>query len=103
MTNYNDGKWHDADGLAEWPVHCQSMVERTWLLRDKEVGSRVDFGAVVTLDWASEYGKTTSFRVVREHREPREWWIHLGVMGRPRISEAEPDRPHTYIHVREVL
>ena len=72
MTNYNDGKWHNAAGTM-WPVHENTMAERIWVPNTGDFG-RIDFGTVGGMDWASEDGRTTAFRVVKEHLEPRRCW-----------------------------
>jgi len=86
MTDYNDGKWHNAEGEA-WPVHAQSMVARTWLSVGSDV-ERLDFGSVRSLDWSSEYGKTTAFRVVKAYREPRTFWA-VGKHLHDTLADAE--------------
>ena len=100
MTDFNDGKWYDTQGLDGWPCHVKSMVERVWLTADTEVGGRVDFGVVASLDWSSEYGRTTAFRVVKAYHEPREWWVHADIDGR--IRECSASQPRAFI-VREVI
>ena len=76
MTDYNDGKWHDTTGLLSWPVHGKSLVERVWSFTDDFGKSRYDFGLAAELQWASAYGKTDVFRVIKAHREPRVFWVN---------------------------
>ncbi len=76
MTDYNDGKWHDAGGLSAWPVHGESIVARVWTFAKDDDGGRYDYGSANVLHWGSEYGKTVSFRVVKAYREPREFWVN---------------------------
>ena len=81
MTDYNDGKWHDTTGLLSWPVHGKSLVERVWSFTDDFGKSRYDFGLAAELQWASAYGKTDVFRVIKAHREPREFWVNEYTFG----------------------
>ena len=75
MTNYNDGKWHGWNG-GECPVHPESEVEGVYLDED----GKPDFRSPVRddaaiFDWAWEYAfRLIAFRVVKEHKEPREFW-----------------------------
>lgn len=113
MTNYNDGKWHGWNG-GECPVHLQSAVQIVWQFAD---GSIRD-GAQISLagEWAwlgNDHGSLIAFRVVKEHREPREFW-NVGMHSHVTLVQAEEflarlkrDNPQVtfgpIIHVREVL
>lgn len=89
MTNYNDGKWHGWNG-GECPVHPKTRVSGM-----EEGGARWVADAE-DCDWPSFRG---AFRVVKEHREPREFWINKHTSF---ILHYNPNEPEHYIHVREV-
>jgi hypothetical protein len=105
MTDYNDGRWHDAAGLTEWPTDAKSMVERVWEFAEGTGTGRYDYGPAETLHWGSAYGKTVSFRVVKPSPpEPREWWLTDNGCWWETYEEASSayDDPGEIIHVREV-
>jgi hypothetical protein len=96
MTNYNDGSWHGWNG-GECPVHEDSRVDIVWLedngvvkiIHDARAGDKAFDG--------NGFGSLIAFRVIREHREPREFWISLnngGIFNSPQENA---------IHVREVI
>ena len=93
MTNYNDGKWHGWNG-GECPVHPESDVN-TFFIHDGNTprtqtcdGARQASGQ----DWAC----VIAFRVVKEHKEPREFWVD------PERCIAVGVYHAGFIHVREV-
>jgi len=101
MTDYNDGNWHGWNG-GECPVHPKSVVEwvhvcelDAWSLGVKE---KMEAGQLGFDD------EIIAFRVVKEYREPRDWWIVEGYMmlfqSQEKAQRACPG--HTPIHVREV-
>ena len=78
--DYNSGKWIGWNG-GECPVHPQSIVEAVWHdPRQNAAGmtgprpAKVENG--VKLAWSN----VVRFRVVKEHREPRECWAYLTMM-----------------------
>lgn len=84
MTNYNDGKWHIWNG-GECPVHPKTLVAAIWsgiggMHENDEVRGVVrkaeDFQEEC---WKhlTEYGHADiiAFRVIKEHKEPREFWM----------------------------
>ena len=90
MTNYNYGKWHGWNG-GECPVHPKTVVEVLFGdgsgAGEKENAS--SFGWMV-------HPIPVAFRVVKEHKEPREFWVDPDrgqVVKSPRCG---------FIHVREV-
>jgi len=94
MTNYNDGKWHGWNG-GECPVHPKTVVTAKWSINGVETEAIESF----CLPYWSD---TTicAFRVVREHREPREYWVRVNSWGAPvHCSDEHPDA----FLVREVL
>ena len=95
MPDYNDGNWHGWNG-GECPVHPKSMVEfvNTHAVTDKRKAELITFDDPLL------------FRVVKEHREPREWWIvdtKSGPWAFNTAREAKAAYPGcTPIHVKEV-
>lgn len=70
MTDYNDGKWHRWNG-GECPVHPKSVVGAVWHDDNlNQVGIRVDCAG-----GGAWHNQILKFRVIKEHREPREWWL----------------------------
>lgn len=109
MTNYNDGKWHGWNG-GECPVHLKSNVRVLWHSDD---GEDVRCGMAGYLAWlGNERGNIVAFRVIKEHKEPRDLWLVLEahghiVTGCDNMDDAAksanqwPGR--TVMHVREVI
>lgn len=95
MTDYNDGKWHGWNG-GECPVHPETMVECYGGANagPSSLRSRAKFRQWVHDD--ANQG-IVAFRVVKEHKEPREFWIDELRMI------ASPISHHGFIKVREVL
>ena len=97
MTNYNDGKWHGWNG-GECPVHPKTVVEVLFGdgsgAGEKENAS--SFGWMV-------HPIPVAFRVVKEHKEPREFWFYKLASGDWGKSDKKPSEFWTeVIHVREV-
>lgn len=104
MTNYNDGKWHGWNG-GDCPVHQNSRIQWT---RYNGIGvtgiAYAGEGPARDANWETTHGSgghLSAFRVTKEHREPREFWINKST------EHAYPDPPdherlNFYIHVREV-
>lgn len=63
-TNYNDGKWHGWNG-GECPVHPETVV-KGFMSYPCHFTGQAGF-----MDWSH----IKQFRVIKEHREPREWWL----------------------------
>jgi len=75
MTNYNDGKWHGWNG-GECPVDVEIIVE---VICDD---TNLDGGEVYKEEkrasfwnWNDCDAPIIAFRVVKEHREPKEYTI----------------------------
>lgn len=103
MTDYNDGKWHGWNG-GECPVHPETVVEV--LLR-----SGCEDGPANVVDWDHKYDPVIAFRVIKEHKEPREiylkeWSQYSLHNGKPELkdiwSECRPDDPRAVLF-REVI
>ncbi len=97
MTNYNDGLWHGWNG-GECPVHPNSVVEAVWTACGGAV--RSEQREARNFAWGANASKIIAFRVVKEYREPREWWIHP---MRRIVADYDPGKDHGWIHVREVV
>lgn len=70
MTNYNDGEWHGWNG-GECPVHPKTVVRAM-----TEMGRELNCKAK-NIAW-SQFNSGTdiiAFRVIKEHREPRDFWL----------------------------
>lgn len=100
MTNYNDGEWHIWSG-GECPVNPKSRGDVVWLhtlgpanVIEDEVLGTITFGG-------NDYGKVAAFRVTKECRDPREWWLFKN--GHGDMCASGTWRGHGAIHVREVL
>lgn len=108
MTNYNDGNFHGWNG-GECPVHPRTMVEYVCrdTLRDEDVA-----GNLVWDEADEECDPIIAFRVTKERKEPREWWISISSDGTQvllpgdikEFSQCEVGTvPGKIIHVREVM
>ena len=74
-VNYNDGEWHPAP-RGKWPVHPKSVVQ--WVLRSEMPGSqhyRPWTPATGEAEVVMGEDSIIAFRVVKEHKEPREYWV----------------------------
>lgn len=108
MTNYNDGKWH-AHRTNETPegLNLDTIVETYRVDMSTEY---LPEGMGSVFQWHTSVDETpwenppynmqiTAFRVVKEHKEPQEFWICPEDEG---IYRHDP-KTYGYIHVREVL
>ena len=116
MTNsYNDGKWHGWNG-GECPVHPETIVDYLWVYKHKgETQSNLVTNQLAgcLLFEGNEHGDLVAFRVVKEYKEPREWWILWSPKGNlignfSKASAEDKNRTHyagkgEIVHVREVL
>lgn len=106
MTDYNDGNWHGWDG-NERPVHELSEVDVVWRYhdsRDAIFHSGVKAGAITFA--GDGHGRVVLFRVVKEHKEPREFWLGYNWVTYRTKKDAEDSYgtpSGRVIHVREVL
>ena len=104
MTNYNDGNWHIWNG-GECPVHPKTEVEAVW--HDPRMGNAGMSGprpAKVENEPTLAWVHVVKFRVVKEYREPREFWIAgPNEVAFSSAREAKTAYPGCApIHVREV-
>lgn len=76
MVNYNDGKWHGWNG-GECPVHPETVVEVRWRSDfAAQTGQAGKFNSASQWSWEEDNtNRIVAFRVIKEHREPREFWV----------------------------
>lgn len=113
MTNYNDGLWYGHNG-GECPVHPETVVEVAFLTI---AGSFLDDNGQVAANiiaWdGNDVGRPVAFRVIKEHKEPREFWCVMSHMfgsedkAKTFLDELNEEHPGMnfgkVFHVREVL
>lgn len=104
MTNYNDGKWHGWDG-GECPVHPYSVIEGVYLFNGTPCRDKANANV---FDWGHDDEPIIAFRVIKEHKEPREFWlcgytICTNENAANRVNVDKHDELMEIIHVREVL
>lgn len=96
MTDYkdcNDGKWHGWNG-GECPVHPESVVQvMTYGGSSGEATAR-------DWDWKCNLAPIIAFRVIKEYKGPREFWVFVNGHGDTRVSGTWREDA---IHVREVI
>lgn len=105
MTNYNDGRWYGWNG-GNGPLHPKTLVDVRYS-DTKCVVPVEEAGDPRTVRWTYKWGGAVivAFRVVKEYREPREFWIINGCS----VCETEEHAKRAsysddeVIHVREVL
>ncbi len=95
MTNYNDGKWHGWNG-GECPVHPESEVEAVYTR--SEIFKGIVSDVAKAFSWEdSEYSLgLVAFRVVKEHREQKEYTID------PRKNIIWYSSEDDLVHVKEL-
>jgi hypothetical protein len=98
---YEVGKWYGWNG-GECPVHRSSKVEA--IFSDGSGAGEVVFAR--DYGWNGPY-YPIAFRIIKEHKEPREFWISENDGYAHPTEESALSDPltakHGYIHVREVL
>lgn len=95
MTNYNDGKWHFYQGNSN-PVHSKSKIDIKCVNYMGEIVECTRHAGVHV--WSTP----TLFRVVKEYKEPREFWLCEGKVFYDRDSAYRSCSSAGYIRVREV-
>lgn len=106
MTDYNDGKWHRYHGW-NCPVHLKSQVQTFFIYN----GGDPQFSGDEPINASLQvWENVIAFRVVKEYREPREFWIctdeNPGHPAFQMVQDQAPTNPNSWtevIHVREVL
>ncbi|WP_313349366.1 hypothetical protein [Paracoccus sp. (in: a-proteobacteria)] len=89
---YEPGIWHGWNG-GECPVHPKTVVVAAFHDGMLPASHASDW------DWSVNRCPIIAFRIVREYREPREWWVH------PERHIASDYNPNVdgWVHVREVI
>jgi len=91
MVDYNDGKWHGWIG-GKCPVHPETVVDVSTSGGFTVHGERAGF-----FNWGKSAISIVAFTVVKEYKEPREFWIDP-------LSNAIFYKPTpSTIHVREAV
>lgn len=93
MTNYNNGKWHGWNG-GKCPLHPKTRGE--FVFADGSILSKKPAGE---WDWDDVYFPIIAFRVTKQYKEPREFWIAYGPDGY--VVSSSPFA--NSFHVREVV
>ena len=83
--DYNSGKWIGWNG-GECPVHPESVIDIAHSTRGVVCGETAE-----QWFWDGEKCRVIAFRVVKEHREPRECWA-VGKHMHDSLAEAEAFR-----------
>ena len=101
---YNDGKWHGWNG-GECPVHPETVVEYVYISEGLPI---YDEDAAKYVRWDKGYPHPViAFRVIKEHREPREFTLYIDNEGSAATwynGDSMPDLPYCQVvKVREVL
>ena len=103
--NYNDGKWHGWNG-GECPVHPETVIEARWKSTIASQRGQAGYYGAGQWTWENNYSNhIIAFRVVKEHKEPREWWIcktDIGATFTLNTCPYEDTEWEEIIHVREV-
>jgi hypothetical protein len=105
MTKYNDGNWHRWNGpkhVRPEGLHPETIIEQVW----HDEHSKKSGIATATVG-SRAWGQTLKFRVVKEHKEPREYWV----FGGPAFESLywaeqyrhEWEEGQEIIHVKEVI
>lgn len=78
MTNYNNGKWHGWNGESEKPatIHDMSLFEYIWHDENTDKTGKSERHAGRNENGVGPaWGNILKFRVTKEHKEPREFWL----------------------------
>ena len=107
MTNYKPNVWYGWNG-GECPVHPKTKVEGIWFChRTKTTGSYNGIADNTEWDIDPKDSNIVAFRVTKEYRKPREFWIVGGCEAWDDEAEAHASLARLgnkeIIHVREVL
>ncbi len=100
MTNYNDGMWH-LKPSDFCPVHPESRVQTLAFDPCQRTAHSQEVAANL-VNWASIM--IIAFRVTKEHKEPREFWL-IGAQWTQHkpFAEVRIEDGEKVIHVREVI
>ena len=99
MSDYNDGEWHGWNGEDMKPagIHSKSVIEYVWHNAiSNRAGKSERVAGYDEKDVGPAWGDILKFRVVKEHKGPREFWVD------PDRCIAVQSYHAGFIHVREV-
>lgn len=100
MTDYNDGKWHGWAG-GECPVYSESVVEVMF-----SDGDQSTEGLACDWTWIDTEYPIVAFRVIKEHKEPRECLVNFETMQFRFAVGGHEDAKYLdagYVYAREVI
>jgi hypothetical protein len=90
---YEENVWYGWNG-GECPVHPFTVVEvRSWAGCSRTASA----SSIKTWNDDGAQSQPVAFRVIKEHREPREWWVS------PTCNDMSISPIVGYVHVREVI
>ena len=99
MTEYKEGVWYGWNG-GECPVHPNTEVVVKWSSNGVETETLP--ARIFDYIWGGR--SIAAFKIVRENREPREWWIIPGTVHTPFSAIYYGTKPQVgAVRVREVL
>lgn len=84
-VNYNDGKWHGWNG-GECPVHPETIVEVSHKTSGFVSGEEAE-----QFYWDGDKCMIVAFRVIKEHKDPRDVWIGIDANGNCHFFDKMPD------------
>ncbi len=100
MRECMENVWYGWNG-GECPVHPLTEVEAVFQAPDNSTFGAATQKLAAHIVWDAEAFKIIAFRVVKEYREPREFWVFPGARD---VLTAKPAvGGEHYIHVREVV
>lgn len=107
MTDYNDGKWHGWNGGDMKPasVHEETVIDYVWFdeCDERELcGTRKNVRASAGVGWS----QVVKFRVIKEHKEPRECLVNFETMQFRFSTGPLNDAKYLdagYVYAREVI
>ena len=80
MTNYNDGEWHGWNGAVMKPAEIHDKTEIKYVWHDENTGKCGVSERIAGFDdtqTGPAWINVLKFRVVKEHKEPREFWTYF--------------------------
>ncbi|MEO9537234.1 MAG: hypothetical protein ABJL49_05525 [Parasphingorhabdus sp.] len=110
MTDYNDRCWHGWAKREKPPLHDLTRIERVYIngagqiMDDSKSGSSASVGSTCWDNDLYPNSVILAFRVAKEHKEPREFWL---IKDAGELAKVLPMKPigvwDEVVHVREVL
>lgn len=102
MTNYNDGEWHPWVP-GECPVHPESITQVRLFDPNLETENMTERAG--SWFWHCKGDEAIiAFRVIKEHKEPREFWVAPSAYGHSYYYHTTDNSMHPgAFKVREVM